>query len=425
MINIKKLSVILFGVLSLVLLNSCSSEDKDEDEDEDIPTSEVILPSDANALSSVLVIPAAQTVKSSTLPASSDASVAPVASNIDTNISYSSGSQIIIPSDVATTTQSNIKGVYVQVKGASTYFDIPINSNTTDALISLPVNIPSIVGAGNFILILKFYDSSGNISSVTEVAITVTNPSSCGVITESGGEGLTSTVFKVPNKAGAIKISYDTYTVPDKIDVFQGGVWIGGTGSTTDRSTLRKALSCNVATTDLGYVGQKSEFVFNYNPALGENIEVVVSGCENGGTGWEYTFSCPEDIVINPGTGKGEFTLDNVTYSGDCLANQVTSCDSDNDDTTVDVYLTDPFNGGIVIYNMPPQSSGNFPFVQFTESSNCELYLLPNMSSSVIVPYSGTTGTVTKTGSNSFTFTQTFTDINGIPHTISGSGSYY
>ncbi len=40
----------------------------------------------------------------------------------------------------------------------------------------------------------------------------------------------------------------------------------------------------------------KSEFLFDYNPSLGTDIEVVVSGCEDGGTKWEYTFSCPGDV---------------------------------------------------------------------------------------------------------------------------------
>lgn len=410
--KIKKVSIVLFGVLCFISLYSCSKNDTSE------PNK--ISPADANALSAVLVIPGAQTVNSPTLPTSSAVVVAPTVSHIDTNVSYSAGSQIIIPSDIASQTQSNIKGVYIQVKGSSTYFDIPINSNATNALISLPVNLPSIVGAGNFTLILKFYDNAGNISLAYEVNITVTNPSSCGVTKVSGGEGITSALFNVPNTSGSIKISYDTYTVPDKIDVFQNGVWIGGTGNFTDRTTLRSALSCNLATVAAGYVGQNANFVFNYNPTLGQNIEVVMSGCENGGTAWEYTFLCPETTPANQGT----FTFDNVMHAGQCVSTPTPSCTAGNSDVTINASTAGTGNA-IVIYNMPSQSSGNYSFVQFTGTNNCDLYLLPNsINNDLIVPYTNTVGSVTKTGARSFTFTETFIDTNGTFHTVSGSGSY-
>lgn len=408
----KKIKILLLLVLSSATFVSCSKNETS--------APNKISPADSNALSAVLVIPGAQTVNSPNLPASSALVVAPTVSHIDTNISYSAGSQIIIPSNIASQTQSNIKGVYVQVKGSSTYFDIPINSNATNALISLPVNLPSIVGAGNFTLILKFYDNAGNISLSYEVNITVTNPSSCGVTKVSGGEGITSALFNVPNTSGAIKISYDTYTVPDKIDVFQNGVWIGGTGNLTDRTTLRSALSCNLATVAAGYVGQNANFVFNYDPTLGQNIEVVMSGCENGGTAWEYTFSCPEAIPANQGT----FTFDNVIHAGQCFCSITPTCTSGNSDVTIDA-STAGMGNAIIIYNMPSQSSGNFPFVQFTGTNNCNLYLLPSsINNNYIVPYTNTVGSVTKTGAKSFTFTETFKDINGISHTVSGSANY-
>lgn len=288
----KKITIpIYFIAIFLLLLSSCSKDETSED------TPSVISPSNVNGIAKILVIPNATLVNSPNLPGSSPIGQAPTISNIDTNISYSSGSSIILPADVYSPTQTNIKGAYVQVKGADSYFNVPIDSNTYDALISLPISLPSTVGAGDLILIVKFYDNNGKISSIQEINVTISKADNCGKTKVSGGHGLTSNLFRLSETSGKIKISYETFTVKDKIDVFQNGVWIGGTGSYTERATLRKALNCSVATEALGYVGKKSEFLFNYNPNLGKDIEVVVSGCESGGTLWNYEFSCPGDFT--------------------------------------------------------------------------------------------------------------------------------
>lgn len=393
------------------LFVSCTKDD----------ATEQLSPSNPNALSSVLVIPNAEVVNSPDLPPSSPSTVAPVVTNIDNNISYSSGGQIIIPSNVSSPAHSNIKGVYIQVKGASTYFDIPINSSSSASLISLPIDLPSLVGPGNFTLIIKFYDNAGNISAVYEVNITVTEASNCGTTRVSGGQGLTSNIFRLGGKAGMVKISYDTYTVPDKIDIFQGGQWIGGTGPSTQRSTLRRALNCNVATESLGYVGKKSEFIFAYNPGLGNEIEVVVSGCENGGTAWQYTFSCPEEFKL----GEGSFTTGGQTYKGMCMSTPGYDC-SDK----VNVVITAQGADSFIIYNMPSASSGTFTIKDYLDYDNpigdCDLWAAGYLSSGT-VPLEGDTtlkGTLTKTGPKSFTFSGNYIDDNHGSHSVSGSGSY-
>lgn len=291
----KNLPICLLA-LFLLFLSSCSKDDTSGDIPDD--TSSVVLPSEANDLAKILVIPNNSLVNSAAIPESSSIGEAPIVSNIDTNISYSAGSNIFLPADLYSPTQVNIKGVYVQVKGADSYYDVAINSNTYNGLISLPIGLPSIVGAGDFVLILKFYDDNGKVSAINEINVTVNKAESCGKTKVSGGHGLTSNLFTLPETSGEIKISYDTFTVKDKIDVFQNGIWIGGTGSYTERGTLRRALNCSVATEALGYVGEKGEFIFEYNPNLGKEIEVVVSGCEMGGTKWEYEFSCPGDFTI-------------------------------------------------------------------------------------------------------------------------------
>ena len=377
-----------------------------------------ISPSNPDALTEVLVIPNAEIVNSPDLPESSNSTVAPVVSYVDTNISYTAGSQIVIPSNVVSPLSSNIAGVYIQVKGASTYFNVPINSATFNGTFTIPVNLPLNVGSGDFILLLKFYDLNGNISSITEILINVTKPINCNRTKVSGGQGLTSTIFNLPNQAGTIKISYDTFTVKDKIDVFQGGQWIGGTGPSIVRSNLRRPLSCAAATEPLGYVGQNSEFVFQYNPNLGNQIEVVVSGCENGGTAWEYTFSCPETTSIS--NGSGNYTLNGVLKNGICVANTATQCSVGN---KKDVTIATNSGESLIIYNMVTDASGTFSFVNF-ESGTCNPFVVASGTFGNYFGFQNTTGSYTKTGPKSFTFTTTFRDIQNVQHTISGAGSW-
>jgi hypothetical protein len=401
---------LFLGLTMALVLSNCSSADKAED------NADSISPSNADALTEVLVIPNAEVVNSPNLPPSSSPSVAPAVNHVDTNISYSAGGQIIIPSDVNSPVTANIAGVYIQVKGASTYFDVPINAATFNGTFSIPVNLPLEVGDGDFTLILKFYDTNGNISAITEVNIHVTQPTNCNTTKVSGGQGLTSNIFQVGNNSGMITISYDTFTVKDKIDVFQNGVWLGGTGPSTVRGTLRRPLSCNAATEALGYVGQNSQFVFAYNPGAGNDIEVVVSGCENGGTAWEYTFSCPE--TVQP--GNGTFILNGSSFTGICQGTQSGQCTAESGKNVT--LINSGGSKSVILYNMPLASSGSTSLVYF-DTANCQPYIIVN-DNGIYSARTNLTGSIVKTGANSFTFSTTFTDYDDIQRSISGSGSY-
>jgi|GEM_PF-5783066 len=294
----------LYSLITIVLFLSVITACKKGGADEPTPDTGIVTPdpnreispTDANALAQVFTLNGA-TVITGAIPTSSPAAEAPAVLNLDKDVAYSAGSKLVMLTDVRAL--NNIKGVYVQVKGSNQYWDLPLNASIKNATVYIPLNLPKNIGEGTFILILKFYDINGKVSSTTEIKVTVTKPVSCGVTKVSGGQGLTSNLFKVPETGGQIKVAYQTFNVKDKIDIFQNGTWIGGTGPSIERSKLRKALDCSVATEALGYVGKKSEFLFTYNPTLGTEIEVVVSGCEDGGTKWEYTFSCPGDNKLS------------------------------------------------------------------------------------------------------------------------------
>jgi len=413
----KQFRILPFVLMAIFMFNGCSNDDSKED-------TGLIIPSNSDALSRVLVIPNAVAIDSPELPTSSDATYAPIVSNnMDTNISYSSGSQIILPIDVSSPTGINIKGVYVQVEGASTYFDVSIDSSTSNGTFAIPIYLPDVVGTGDFVLILKFYDHNGNISLEVSVNVNVTQPSICNTTKASGGQGLTSILFELADEPGTIKIDYETYTVKDKIDVFQNGVWLGGTGPQTDRATLRRALNCNVATTELGYVGQSGSFVFIYNPELGQEIEVVVSGCENGGTAWQYTFSCPYNGG-NTNIGTGQFTLNGITYNTGCFVD--TDCHTeDYCENNVECVILPTGNGNdnLVFYNVPKASSGTFQINDFDWSDVCDLSGVCYINSSNHFTQSGT---LTKTGTKSFTFSCVVYVVSNPSqtYTVTGSASY-
>lgn len=295
MIKVMKKSFLALMAVATILFSSCKKSDGSTDSS--------VSPTNPNALTSVLVIPSSVVVNATDLPASSATNMAPVITRMDTSISYSSGSQIILPVTARSLTTSNIQGVYMQVKGATSYFNVPISGVAGSAVYSLPINLPANLGTGKFIMLLKLYDNAANVSAEYVVSITVNSPGTSGTARVSGGEGFTSTLFNLSTTAGDVKISYDTYTAPDKIDVFQNGVWVAGTGSTTVRNTLRRPISCAAATTALGYVARQGDLTFTYNPSLGQNIEVIVSGCEIAGTLWQYTLTAPV-AVVNPGTIK-------------------------------------------------------------------------------------------------------------------------
>lgn len=253
-------------------------------------------PTDANALTAVLEVPGGTNIDGP-LPSSSPSPDSPTITRSEENISYSPGTQILLPVDYQAN-NANISSVVFAVSGADSYYQVPLSGINSSGTAILPINLPTQVSNGQFCVDVKLIDSNGLVGAEQTICVTVQQPLACDTTRVSGGEGLTSTLHTMGGTVGSVRVDYQTYTVKDKIDVFQNGQWITGTGPATGRSTIRTALDCNQATEALGYVGANDEFVFNYDPSLGGDVEIVVSGCENNGTAWEYTASCPGDLGL-------------------------------------------------------------------------------------------------------------------------------
>lgn len=111
------------------------------------------------------------------------------------------------------------------------------------------------------------------------------NPKTCGDIdstTKSGGAGVTDTYYDLGDEPGNVRVRYQMWNIPDRMDVYQG-------------STL-------VASTN-GMVSGEGELTFDYKPHLGTKIRVRVEG--DGKTTWAFLVECAQTNMACGETWSG------------------------------------------------------------------------------------------------------------------------
>lgn len=282
----KKLFVLLTS--GLLLAGSCNKSGNDGRTPGGGDAS--VSPNDPVAVSAVLIIPNSQP-QSGNIPETTNDPASPKLTQYEESVSYSYGGTVKLPFHYEDLSGKGISGIYAQVTGADSYFEIPVSGTGGSGEMVLPIGLPKNLETGKFqVKVCVYVDDK--VSNIFETDITVTEPMSCGVSRSSGGEGITSTIHDMGNQSGTVVIKYDTYTVPDRIDVFYGGKWVAGTGSYPgDLGIVPPLADCDNPTE--GYVGDKGMFCFPFDPAeSGSEVEVVVSGCVRGGTAWNYDISC-------------------------------------------------------------------------------------------------------------------------------------
>jgi len=98
-------------------------------------------------------------------------------------------------------------------------------------------------------------------------------PKPCGQVTASGGQGVTRTRHALGLSPGLVRIAYDMYGIPDRLDCFYKGVLVASTG---------------------GLVSGTGTLQWNYAPASSDPAWcMVVMSAPNSGTAWVYTINCP------------------------------------------------------------------------------------------------------------------------------------
>ncbi len=98
-------------------------------------------------------------------------------------------------------------------------------------------------------------------------------PKPCGQVTASGGQGVTRTRHALGPTPGLVRITYDMYSIPDRLDCFYKGVLVASTG---------------------GLVSGTGTLQWTYAPAPGDlAMCLIIVSAPNSGTAWRYTLDCP------------------------------------------------------------------------------------------------------------------------------------
>jgi len=152
-------------VFIFLLLQAC--DDKDPD------SVTLINPTDANALSQVLIMPDGTQRNSGAPPSPSNSSDAPTVNNLNSDVLSSNGATAPLNFDYSNV-NGNLSGCYVQITGASSYFTIPYNGNSNSAgQLQVPLGLPVNVDEGNFEVNFCVYDNNGFISNIVTSYVTV------------------------------------------------------------------------------------------------------------------------------------------------------------------------------------------------------------------------------------------------------------
>lgn len=301
------LFVILLAILTIAYTGCSKSGDKQPEED-----TTPFDPSDAERLQKSIKIESGKLTKGA-LPSPSSSPDAPKITMNQPSASVTPGGDLIFPFKF-TSPNSSYSHAFLQIEGVEdSYFKIEnapqmnklsliasgnpnfqrMNALTTGSenIISFSISIPDYVQNGTFTITYAVVDKNGNVSSYGTSTVVLKDAINCSNASASGNEGLTFTQVHLGDKAGIVKIDYNTFSVPDRIDIYQNKVWLDGTGTnpgslTPPMSDCRNALP--------GFVGKRGVFEINYDPAKGKTLTIVVSGCLGGGTAWDWSIQCPQ-----------------------------------------------------------------------------------------------------------------------------------
>lgn len=129
-------------------------------------------PGDADALSSVIILPSGTETRQGNPPQPSNSATAPTISGGISRLTSSNGSTVLIP--FAYNTSANVSGCYLYINGAESYFFLPYTAqSSTSGTLSIPVGLPTNVSAGQFCTSVCILDSRGEISNIIETCVTV------------------------------------------------------------------------------------------------------------------------------------------------------------------------------------------------------------------------------------------------------------
>lgn len=189
-----------------------------------------------------------------------------------------------------------VAGCFVTVVGADNYWDIPLSNAGTGGTVVVPIGMPATVLPGAFTLVYSLYDAAGHVGVGQSLPTSIVAPTAGtgGPITfpvVQGEDGLTVRSYDVGASSGTVTVTFDTYVVPDRLDIRAGGQWTRSTGTLLSQLGTPPILDCSSAGSADGFVGRSGTYSFDLDPGLPPIVDVYMSGCMNGGTAWRFQVS--------------------------------------------------------------------------------------------------------------------------------------
>ena len=158
----------IFTVLVFVFLCGCGK-------DSGMGSNDPVDPADADALSSVVILPNGTETRQGAPPQPTNSDTAPTIHGGVSRLTASNGSTVLIPFGYDAST--NISGYYLHIHGAGNHFYVPYAAQlSTSGVLSISVGLPTNVSAGQICTRVNLSDSRGEISNTLETCIDVLEP---------------------------------------------------------------------------------------------------------------------------------------------------------------------------------------------------------------------------------------------------------
>ncbi len=165
----------LFRPLAIALLagtclfTACNKDDEEENQE----PAALVDPTDANALSAVLIMPTGSQSRTGAPPAPTNSSSAPAVFNNSSTVLSSNGSTAPLNFEYSNVS-GNLAGCYVQIDGAGNYYTVPYSATSNNSgTLQLPLGIPTNVEEGEFCVNFCVYDTNGLVSNVVSTCVSV------------------------------------------------------------------------------------------------------------------------------------------------------------------------------------------------------------------------------------------------------------
>ena len=250
----------------------------------------IVSPDDANQISDHIDLDGIE--RSGNPPSPSYIRYPPQITKHNPNITSSKDQLIFLPFDYQCSPHAEGPvAIYFQIDGASLYWEVqPASSSPSTGQLVLTLTLPGNIQNGTFSVNYRIKDDLGYTSNVVTTTIRVIDVAECNGDFFEGKDGLTVRSYDMGSTASSVRVTYDMFTIPDRIDIYYDGRWVGGTGRSVPYGTLPPQSDCS-APKD-GYISGSGFFDIKYNPSNSRRIDVYVNGCLNSTTAWNVWVEC-------------------------------------------------------------------------------------------------------------------------------------